>query len=115
MSRAYVHGYGSREGARLQDQADALAALLHSDTAYPDGSLVLEAGCGVGAQTISLARLSPGARIVSIDLAHGSVTAARAKVVQAGLANVEFVQTDLFTLPFRPASFDHLFVCFVLE
>ena len=115
MSRTYVHGYGGRERARLQDQADALATLLHSDTQYPDGSLVLEAGCGVGAQTTSLARRGPGARIVSIDLAFGSVTAAKAKVDQTGLANVEFLQADLFTLPFRPASFDHVFVCFVLE
>ena len=32
-----------------------LVELLHSDTAYPAGSQVLEAGCGVGAQTITLA------------------------------------------------------------
>jgi SAM-dependent methyltransferase len=30
-------------------------------------------------------------------------------------ANVEFVEGDLFDLPFEPASFDHAFVCFVLE
>ena len=29
--------------------------------------MVLEVGCGVGAQTISLARNSPGAKIISID------------------------------------------------
>jgi SAM-dependent methyltransferase len=115
MSQPYVHGYGGRERARLQDQADALVALLHSDTAYPAGSLVLEAGCGVGAQTISLARKSPGARIVSLDLSLESVTAATGKVGAAGLTNVEFLQADLFALPFRPASFDHVFVCFVLE
>jgi SAM-dependent methyltransferase len=115
MSRTYVHGYGGRERARLQDQADALATLLHSDTQYPDGSLVLEAGCGVGAQTVSLARKSPGARIVSVDLSLESVAAAKVKVGAAGLTNVEFSQADLFRLPFRSASFDHVFVCFVLE
>jgi ubiquinone/menaquinone biosynthesis C-methylase UbiE len=36
-------------------------------------------------------------------------------VTQAGLANVTFLQADLFALPFAPASFDHVFVCFVLE
>jgi len=115
MSRPYVHGYGGRERARLQDQADALVTLLHSDTAYPDGSFVLEAGCGVGAQTVSLARRSPGARIVALDLSRESVAVARAKVSAAGLGNVAFLQADLFALPFRPASFDHVFVCFVLE
>jgi ubiquinone/menaquinone biosynthesis C-methylase UbiE len=100
---------------RLQDQADALVDLLHSDTAYPDGSTVLEAGCGVGAQTVTLARRSPGARIVSVDIAADSLAAARAKVEAAGFSNVSFQQADIFALPFEPASFDHVFVCFVLE
>jgi len=115
MNRDYVHGYDERANARLQDQANALVDLLHSDTAYPEGSLVLEAGCGVGAQTVSLARNSPGARIISIDIAADSLAAARAKVEAAGFANVRFQQADVFALPFAPASFDHVFVCFLLE
>jgi SAM-dependent methyltransferase len=31
------------------------------------------------------------------------------------VANVEFRQADIFELPFDTGSFDHLFVCFVLE
>jgi ubiquinone/menaquinone biosynthesis C-methylase UbiE len=115
LNHGYVHGYDRRANTRLQDQADALANLLHADTAYPQGSLVLEAGCGVGSQTVSLARGSPGARIVSIDIASDSVAAARAKVAAAGFANVRFQQADLFALPFARESFDHVFVCFVLE
>jgi ubiquinone/menaquinone biosynthesis C-methylase UbiE len=115
MKADYVHGYDRRANVRLQDQADALVDLLHSDTAYPEGSTVLEAGCGVGAQTVTLARRSPGARIVSVDIAAESLAAARVKVEAAGLANVRFQQADIFALPFEPASFDHVFVCFVLE
>ena len=33
----------------------------------------------------------------------------------AGIGNVEFRREDLFALPFEPATFDHVFVCFVLE
>jgi hypothetical protein len=36
-------------------------------------------------------------------------------VANAGLANVNSYQADLFALPFALASFDHAFVCFVLE
>ena len=111
----YVHGYGERESERLQDQADSLVDLLHHDTAYPDGALVLEAGCGVGSQTITLARRSPGARFVSIDRSAESLAQARRRIAEAGLANVEFRQEDIFALPFAPGSFDHVFVCFVLE
>ena len=111
----YVHGYGTRESERLQDQADSLVDLLHHDTEYPAGSIVLEAGCGVGSQTITLARRSPDARFVSVDRSLDSLVQAQHRIAEAGLANVEFRQADIFALPFAPASFDHIFVCFVLE
>src|SRR5450759_2969232 len=53
MSETYVHGFHQRENERLKDQAGTLVDLLHSDTAYPGGSKVLEVGCGVGAQTMT--------------------------------------------------------------
>jgi SAM-dependent methyltransferase len=112
---AYVHGYDERANERLHDQARTLVDLLHDDTAYPAGSLVLEAGCGVGAQTVTLAQRSPQARFVSIDVEAESVAAARRRVEQAGVTNVELRQGDLFALPFEAQSFDHVFVCFVLE
>jgi len=111
----YVHGYHPRENERLQDQAGTLVDLLHSGTAYPEGSTVLEVGCGVGAQTVPLAQQSPGAGFTSIDLSPESIAEAKRRVVQAGLTNVEFRQADIFALPFRAESFDHVFVCFVLE
>ncbi|HTT11348.1 MAG TPA: methyltransferase domain-containing protein [Burkholderiaceae bacterium] len=115
MSDPYVHGYDARENARLQDQAGTLVDLLHSDTRYPAGSRVLEAGCGVGAQTITLARRSPEARFTSFDISAASLAQARRRLARAGCTNVEFRQADLFALPFEAASFDHVFVCFVLE
>jgi SAM-dependent methyltransferase len=110
---AYVHGYDEREGERLRDQAGTLVELLHGDTAYEDGARVLEAGCGVGAQTVTLAERSPGARFTSVDVSAESVAIARERV--AALGNVEVTQADVFALPFAPATFDHAFVCFVLE
>jgi trans-aconitate methyltransferase len=115
VSERYVHGYQARENERLADQAGALVELLHGDTAYPAGSTVLEAGCGVGAQTVTLAARSPQARITSVDLALESVAEAERRVTEAGLDNVEFRRADIFDLPFAPATFDHVFVCFVLE
>jgi protein-L-isoaspartate O-methyltransferase len=111
----YVHGYNQRENIRLQDQALTLVELLHSDTSYPAGSHVLEAGCGVGAQTITLAHNSPHATIISVDISDNSLSEARKKIEEAGYTNVSFQQGDIFNLPFYPESFDHIFVCFVLE
>ena len=114
MNHAYVHGYDPRESERLKDQAGTLVDLLHTDTAYASGR-VLEAGCGVGAQTITLAQRNPNARFTSVDLSAESLDEAKARIDRAGLDNVEFRQADLFSLPYEPGSFDHLFVCFVLE
>jgi SAM-dependent methyltransferase len=111
----YVHGYSDIETERLQDQADTLAALLHAEVRYPPGALVLEAGCGTGSQTLHLARNNPGTRFVAVDISHESLAQAEAKVRAAGLTNVRFERGDIFTLDHAAASFDHLFVCFVLE
>lgn len=113
--RPYVHGYDARESERLQAQAGSVLDLLHGDTNFPSGSLILEVGCGTGAQTVSLARNSPGAHIVSFDHSSRSLEQAEARVRAAGVTTVEFLHADLFALPFEPRSFDHVFVCFVLE
>ena len=115
MSRAYVHGYHPHENERLQDQARTLADLLHADIAYPPGSRVLEAGCGIGAQTVILAQQSPDAHFISVDISADSLVEAEQRAVVAGLTNVQFRRADIFALPFAEESFDHVFVCFVLE
>ena len=115
MKKKYVHGYTTRESVRLVDQATTLADILHSGTVYPEGSNVLEAGCGVGAQTIILARNSPNAKFTAVDLSEESLLAAKERVSSQGFTNVTFHQSDIFHLPYEDDSFDHLFLCFVLE
>jgi ubiquinone/menaquinone biosynthesis C-methylase UbiE len=89
--------------------------LLHALIVDPAGTRVLEAGCGVGAQTIILAKNSPEASITSIDISKTSVQEAEQRVLSAGFTNVRFQQADIFDLPEELDSFDHIFVCFVLE
>ncbi len=113
----YVHGYSPSEKARLGDQADTLAELLHHDTHYPAGTRVLEAGSGVGAQTVHLLERSPDAHFTCVDREPSSLAAARAALAAHPRAAVQvtFVEADVLHLPFQAASFDHAFVCFVLE
>lgn len=111
----YVHGYSVREARRLEDQARTLEKLLHGDIIYQAGSRVLEAGCGTGAKTETLAVNSPAAKFLSIDVSEESLRKARQRIEGKGLTNVEFQQADIFNLPFPEESFDHIFVCFVLE
>lgn len=111
----YVHGYDARESQRLRDQAHTLEALLHDDTQWPGGARVLEAGCGTGAQTVALARRNPGACITAIDHSAASLAEAAQRLAGEGIGNVQLIQADLDALDLAAASFDHIFVCFVLE
>jgi SAM-dependent methyltransferase len=113
--RSYVHGRSERESERLAEQASGLGFLLHEGIRYPPGSSVLEAGCGVGAQTLLLAANNPGAHFVSIDISEDSLALAKERVSEAGLTNVTLRQADIANLPFPDGTFDHVFVCFTLE
>jgi len=63
----YIHGYSDREALRLNDQADTLDNIIHNGTIFSKDSLVLEAGCGVGAQTIGLSDISVSPLMVYVD------------------------------------------------
>ena len=114
-TRKYVHGYTTVENQRLQDQAQTLAELLHNDSIFEPGSLILEAGCGVGCQTVTIAGQNPNCHFISIDISHESVDRAKERVREAELKNVNIMQSDIFNLPFEARKFDHIFLCFVLE
>ena len=92
-------GTPHKKNSRLVDQATTLTELLHSDTAYPAGSLVLEAGCGVGP------RRSPLQRAVLLQSSSRSISPGNrwlgaAQAIQAeGFRNVTFQLADIFNLP----------------
>ncbi|MCW2936085.1 MAG: Methyltransferase type 11 [Actinomycetia bacterium] len=91
MFQQYVHGYQVEENLRLNDQASTLVDLLHDGTAYPPGSHVLEAGCGVGAQTVTLARRSPGAHVTAIDVSACAQPGGSALLTPAGRTRMALV------------------------
>lgn len=111
----YVHGYSKLEANRLNDQADSLANLLHHDTIWDKGSIILEAGCGVGAQIKTVAPKNKQCKFISIDISIDSVIQANSLVESERITNVEVRQADIFDLPFEDGYFDHIFLCFVLE
>lgn len=111
----YTHGYSHEETKRLNDQAHSIAELLHHDSIWPIGSLILEAGCGVGAQTRIIAPQNPGCSFISVDLSEKSLNAARSVIEQEQIKNVTLEKRDVLNLPYDTDSFDHIFVCFLLE
>jgi len=113
--KGYVHGYSNEETKRLNDQAMSISELLHWDSVWPAGSTVLEAACGVGAQTCIIGQKNPDIHFVSIDLSEKSLMTASQVIDSLDIVNVEFKHADVFDLPFDNDFFDHVFVCFLLE
>lgn len=115
MADGYVHGYSTEEGERLNRQAGILSGFIHANAIFAPGSRVLEAGCGVGAQTVQLAQRNPRVEFVALDRSQESLTIARERVAELALTNVQLQLGDLHALPFADAEFDGAFLCFVLE
>jgi SAM-dependent methyltransferase len=111
----YVHGYTESESRRLFDQASTLGNLLHHDSIFTPPGLVLEAGCGTGAQTVIIAPQNPACSFISVDISKDSLYQAGKRIERENIRNVRFQQADIFNLPFENESFDHVFICFVLE
>ena len=111
----YIHGYSDEETIRLNDQADSISEILHWDSKWEKDALVLEAGCGVGAQTKIIAQMSPEASFISVDISSTSIEKAKSAIAKEKIGNVHFELADIFELPYPDGHFDHIFVCFVLE
>ena len=111
----YIHGYSLVESQRLSDQAKTLNHLLHHDSVFNPAGLVLEAGCGTGAQTVILAPQNPDCNFVSIDIVEDSLAKAEKSIKKNNIRNVRFHVADVFDLPFENSSFDHIIACFLLE
>lgn len=111
----YIHGYTKKELKRLQDQANTLDELLHYDSIFPENSKILEAGCGVGSQIKIIAPKNTTCHFTSIDISETSLKKARTMIQALNIKNVVLQIGDIFNLHFEAESFDHIFVCFVLE
>ena len=92
----YVHGYSDYEANRLHDQADSLADLLHYDSVWEKGSVILEAGCGIGAQTKIVAPKNKNSKFISIDVSSESLDQAKNIADFNRISNVVFEQANIF-------------------
>jgi SAM-dependent methyltransferase len=106
----YTLGSNPAERARLQAQADDLAAhtLTLLDHAHlPLGGRALELGCGPAGSIALLAeRVGPAGSVTAIDVDPAHVELARRFVADRRLANVEVLQGDARATGLPSGSFD---------
>jgi SAM-dependent methyltransferase len=106
----YTLGTNPAERARLQAQADDLAAhtlalLNHADLS--PGGRVLELGCGPAGSIALLAdRVGPSGSVTAVDIDPAHVALARQLVADRGLGHVEVLQGDARATTLPSGSFD---------
>ena len=66
----------------------------------------LIAGCGTGQQSIETAQSFKGARVLAVDLSLSSLSYAKRKTRELGLASIEYAQADLLKLGTLGRDFD---------
>jgi SAM-dependent methyltransferase len=130
-----ARGSGGREGegptqevyGRLWDALDAPSCAGDADRILAErfdrsgldlatvaGKEVLDMGCGSGRFTLALARAG-ARRVIGVDLGRRSLETAGRMALEAGIANVEFVEADVLGLPYDDESFDFVFCNGVLH
>jgi Tfp pilus assembly protein PilF/2-polyprenyl-3-methyl-5-hydroxy-6-metoxy-1,4-benzoquinol methylase len=77
-------------------------------TRMPDDSAprALIAGCGTGMHSIFAAQRSRGIRVLAIDLSLSSISYAKRKTRELGIANIEYAQADILKLGDIVRTFD---------
>jgi ubiquinone/menaquinone biosynthesis C-methylase UbiE len=89
------------EGQRLAEYATA-------SVAHPEKILAIDVACGPGTFTRPLA--GRVGKAIGADLTPAMVEKARAEAARDGIANIEFVQGDIYALPF-PNEFAEIVAC----
>jgi SAM-dependent methyltransferase len=79
--------------------------LLGSGLVGPTNT-VLDIGCGTGLVTREFARRAGDGSAVGVDLSARMLECARARSIDEGLTNIDFVQADAQVHPFDDAAFD---------
>jgi ubiquinone/menaquinone biosynthesis C-methylase UbiE len=81
----------------------AIARLVHAAGVDP-GDRVLDVGCGTGNAALTARRA--GADVVGVDLARPMLELARDSAVVAGYDDIEWLEGDAESVPFRDDAFD---------
>ncbi|MBU6377048.1 MAG: methyltransferase domain-containing protein [Gammaproteobacteria bacterium] len=70
---------------------------------------ILDLGCGLGHNTLPLARAFPQAEVVAVDLAAPMLRYGHARAVGLGVACIRFQQANAEALPFADGAFDFIY------
>ncbi len=70
--------------------------------------VILDAGCGTGWKSLTLAQANPGAKIVGVDISEESIKLAQQRLEYHGFDNTEFHVLSVEDLPKLDYQFDYI-------
>lgn len=76
---------------------------------------VLDLGCGPGTITVGLARYVAPGTVVGLDAAPEALEAARRHAAEQHMDSVEFIESDVYALPFEDGTFDVVYAHQLLQ
>lgn len=82
--------------------------LRYQQTITTEDKIILDAGCGSGWKSLSLALANPGAKIVGIDISEKSVELARQRLEFHNIKNAEFHVLSIYEVEKLGLQFDYI-------
>ena len=73
-----------------------------------EGRVILDAGCGTGYKSLTLAEANPGAKIVGIDISEAAIKLAQQRLQHYGFKNAEFHVLSIENLAKLGLQFDYI-------
>ncbi len=82
--------------------------LRYGNVVDPAGMTILDAGCGTGYNSLTLALANPGATVVGVDLSAASIDLAKQRLAYHGIENTQFYALSIEELPSLGMQFDYI-------
>lgn len=107
------------------DYADHLSTAINrtTHTAFAELGItkgtVMDAGCGVGGVSLTLAKVYPNIKFIGVTLSNGQIATAQNRAKNAHIKNAEYILANYLNLSFPNNSFDGILgietFCYVVD
>jgi len=114
MVEKYIPGYSPNATNFMANRSiDSHAAFFKPY--LRSGMKLLDCGCGPGTITLGFADLIAPGTVTGTDIGSSQISIARENALKLGINNTDFLEGNIYDLPFEDNSFDAAFSHAVLE